>query len=43
MLLGNVAVRSGEAFHYDPESGRISDSPQAAKYLKPHFRQGWQI
>jgi predicted dehydrogenase len=43
MLLGNVAVRSGEAFHYDPESGAISDNPSAAKYLKPHFRQGWKI
>jgi predicted dehydrogenase len=43
MLLGNVAVRSGESFHYDPESGRISDSPKAAKYLKPHFRQGWTL
>ena len=40
MLLGNVAVRSGEAFDYDPESGQISDSPAAAKYLKPYFRKG---
>jgi predicted dehydrogenase len=43
MLLGNVAVRSGEAFHYDPDSGQITDSPKAAKYLKPSFRKGWEI
>lgn len=43
MLLGNVAVRSGEALHYHPESGRISDNPKAARYLKPHFRHGWQL
>ncbi len=43
MLLGNVAVRSGEAFHYEPETGHISDSPKAAKYLKPYFRRGWQL
>ncbi len=43
MILGNVAVRSGESFSYDPESGRISDSPHAARYLKPHFRKGWEL
>ena len=43
MILGNVAVRSGESFSYDPESGRISDSPHAARYLKPHFRRGWTL
>jgi predicted dehydrogenase len=43
MLLGNVAVRSGEAFHYIPDSGQITDSPKAASYLKPYFRKGWEI
>ncbi len=43
MLLGNVAVRSGEAFHYDPDSGQITDSPRAARYLKPYFRKGWEL
>jgi hypothetical protein len=43
MLLGNVAVRSGEAFHYDGHSGQVTDSPKAAKYLKPHLRRGWGI
>ncbi len=43
MLLGNVAVRSGEAFHYDGNAGTITDSPKAARYLKPRFRRGWGI
>lgn len=43
MLLGNVAVRSGEAFHYDGNTGKITDSPRAAQYLKPRFRRGWGI
>ncbi len=43
MLLGNVAVRSGKAFHYDPDSGQITDSPEAARYLKPSFRKGWEL
>ena len=43
MLLGNVAVRSGEAFDYDPDTGQITDSPRAARYLKPYFRKGWEL
>jgi predicted dehydrogenase len=43
MLLGNVAVRSGEALDYDPETGQISGSFKAAQYLKPYFRKGWDI
>jgi predicted dehydrogenase len=43
MLLGNVAVRSGEAIEYDPASGQITNSSAAARYLKPYFRKGWEI
>ncbi|MGP0068328.1 MAG: Gfo/Idh/MocA family oxidoreductase [Isosphaeraceae bacterium] len=43
MLLGNVAVRSGEYFDYDHNTGQISGNPKAAQYLKPYFRKGWEI
>ena len=43
MLLGNIAVRSGEAFDYDPETGEITGSSKASQYLKPYFRKGWEI
>jgi hypothetical protein len=43
MLLGNVAVRSGESIDYNPESGEITNSSSAARYLKPYFRKGWEI
>jgi predicted dehydrogenase len=43
MLLGNIAVRSGEAFDYNPETGEISGSSKASQYLKPYFRKGWEI
>ncbi len=43
MLLGNVAVRSGQAIDYNPESGEISGSESASRYLKPYFRKGWEI
>jgi predicted dehydrogenase len=43
MLLGNIAVRSGEAIEYDGKSGRITNSSTASQYLKPYFRKGWEL
>jgi predicted dehydrogenase len=43
MLLGNVAVRSGQTIDYNPESGEISGSESAARYVKPYIRKGWEI
>lgn len=43
MLLGNIAVRTGEAVEYDGQTGRITNSPSAAKYLKTEYREGWEI
>jgi predicted dehydrogenase len=43
MLLGNVAVRSGEVIDYEPATGRIANSSTAAQFLRPYFRKGWEI
>jgi len=43
MLLGNVAVRSGQAIDYIPDTGEIAGSEAASRYLKPYFRKGWEI
>ena len=43
MLLGNVAVRSGQSIDYNPETGEITGSSSASQYLKPYFRKGWEI
>ena len=43
MLLGNVAVRSGQTIDYNPETGEIAGSSEASRYLKPYFRKGWEI
>jgi hypothetical protein len=43
MLLGNVAVRSGEVIDYEPATGRITNSSTASQYLKPYSRKGWEI
>jgi predicted dehydrogenase len=43
MILGNVAVRSGQAIDYNPETGEIAGSSAASQFLKPYFRKGWEI
>jgi predicted dehydrogenase len=43
MLLGNVAVRSGQAIEYRPETGEIVGGSSASQYLKSYFRKGWEI
>jgi predicted dehydrogenase len=44
MLLGNVAVRSGQAIDYNPQTGEITGAgSSASQYLKPYFRKGWEI
>jgi hypothetical protein len=43
MLLGNVAVRSGQAIDYNPDTGEIRGGRSASQYLKPYFRKGWEI
>jgi hypothetical protein len=43
MLLGNVAVRLGKAIVYDGDSGRVAHCPEAAQYIQPEYRKGWEI
>jgi predicted dehydrogenase len=43
MLLGNVAVRSGQAIDYNPETGEIAGNSSASQYLKSYVRKGWEI
>jgi predicted dehydrogenase len=43
MLLGNVAVRVGKPIEYDGATGRVTNCPEAAKYLQPEYRKGWEL
>lgn len=43
MLLGNVAVRTGKAIDYDGKSGTVTNVPEAAQYIAPERRSGWEI
>jgi predicted dehydrogenase len=43
MLLGNVSVRLGKPIEFDAASGRVTNAPEAEKYLRPEFRSGWNL
>ncbi|MBX6314213.1 MAG: Gfo/Idh/MocA family oxidoreductase [Isosphaeraceae bacterium] len=43
MLLGNVAVRLGQPIEYDAASGRVTNCPEAAPFVRPEFRSGWTL
>ena len=43
MLLGNVAVRVGKAFHYDGQTGKAIDCPEAEPFLRREYRNGWTL
>ena len=40
MLLGNVAVRSGKAIDYNPETGEIANNSEASRVLEALYPQG---
>ncbi len=43
MLLGNLAVRLGQALEYDGDAGSITNCPSAAPYYRRSYREGWQL
>ena len=43
MLLGNVAVRLGKPIEYDADSGRVTNCPEAARFIRPEYRDGWSL
>jgi hypothetical protein len=43
MLLGIVALRAGRRIHYDAESMKITNAPEANDLLKREYRKGWSL
>ncbi len=43
ILLGNVAMRVGKKLEWDGPNMRVTNSSEAAQYIKPEFRQGWTL
>ncbi len=42
-VLGNVAIRTGKGFSFNPETLECSGNPDAAQYIKYEYRKGWDM
>jgi len=43
VLLGNVALRTGEKLYWDAENMKATNCDKADEYIKPEFREGWSL
>jgi len=43
VLLGAVALRTGKKLYWDSENMKATNAPEADKYIKPAFREGWDL
>lgn len=43
VLLGNIAVRTGEKIQWDGPNMKATNVPEADKYIKPAYREGWSL
>jgi predicted dehydrogenase len=41
--LGNVAYRAGKKLEWDPERLYASNAPEAERYIRREYRQGWTL
>jgi predicted dehydrogenase len=43
ILLGNIALRTGERLLWDRASGTITNAPKANDHLRDRYREGWAL
>ncbi len=43
VLLGNVAYRTGKKIEWDGAHCRATNAPEAAKFIKPEYHNGWTL
>jgi len=43
VLLGNVAIRTGKKIIWDSENMKVTNIPEANKYLSEDYRTGWEL
>lgn len=43
ILLGNVAMRLGKTIEWDGPNLKVTNAPEAAKYIKREPRKGWEV
>lgn len=41
-LLGNLAIRVGKTIEFDPNKFEVVGMPEAAKFMKRTYREGWE-
>jgi hypothetical protein len=43
LALTAISMRVGGKLNWDAENMRFTNSEEANKYVKPHFREGWEM
>ena len=43
VLLGNIALRTGEKLYWDSENMRVTNVPEANNYIHREYREGWSL
>lgn len=43
MLLGNVAIRAGKRIEWDAANMRVSNAPDAERFLRKQYRRGFEL
>jgi hypothetical protein len=43
LLLGNVALRTGQPVEWDAAQMRVTNNSAAEPFVKPELRKGWAI
>lgn len=43
VLLGNVSYRVGKALDWDAKSLKATNCPEADKYIRKEYREGWEV
>jgi predicted dehydrogenase len=43
MLLGCVAMRTGKKLEWDGPKMRANNAPEAAQFVRRHYRKGWKV
>lgn len=43
VLMGNLAVQAGEPIEYDPETMKVTNLPEANRFIEREYRKGWSL
>ena len=43
LLLGNVALRAGQAIEWDAKALKVTNVPEANRFVRKHYRSGWGL